>query len=158
MEVDFILQVTRELGLGGGSECVAFELHRAWLAMGIDARVITSHATEVEAHDGITLVASWLKSWGLGSRARHLATLFAVPFFTIAATLHVGRTRGRKLVLSHGDSLVGDVCVVHAVNRACLAEKRRRGYYGWLLDPTNLWVSLRDWWMLRGSRYRSVGA
>ena len=158
MEVSFILQVTREIGLGGGSECVAFELHRAWLAMGLDARVVTSQATEAEAHDGLIFVASWLNSWGIGSRARHLATLVVVPLFTLVASLRVWRTRGPKLVLSHGDSLIGDVCVVHAVNKASLAEKRRAGYYGWLLNPINLWVSVRDWLMLGGGRYRRIVA
>jgi UDP-glucose:(heptosyl)LPS alpha-1,3-glucosyltransferase len=47
--------------------------------------------------------------------------------------------RGSKIVLSHGDSLTGDICVVHAmVNNASLAEKRRAGYYSWLFNPTNL--------------------
>ena len=158
MEYEFILQVTREIGLGGGSECVAFELHRAWLAMGIDARVLTSHATEPEAQDGIALTASWLKNLPIGPRARHLAMSVAVPFFTLAASLRVWRTREPKIVLSHGDSLMGDVCVVHAVNRACLAEKRRNGDYAWLLNPTNLWVAWRDWWMFRGGRYRRIVA
>ena len=155
---EFILQVTREIGLGGGSECVAFELHRAWLEMGLDARVVTSHATEIEASEGIILAATWLKSWGLGLRVRHLATLIVVPLFTLVATLRVWRTRGSKIVLSHGDSLIGDVCVMHAVNNASLAEKRRAGYYSWLLNPTNLWVAMRDWWMLRGGRYRRIVA
>jgi glycosyltransferase involved in cell wall biosynthesis len=155
---EFILQVTREIGLGGGSECVAFELHRAWLAMGVDARVVTSNATESEARDGIILAGAWLKDWGSGSRARYLVTFLVVPLFTLAATLRVWRTRGRKIVLSHGDSLSGDVCIVHAVNSASLAEKRRTGSYGWLLNPTNLWVALRDWWMLGGGRYRRIVA
>jgi UDP-glucose:(heptosyl)LPS alpha-1,3-glucosyltransferase len=43
---------------------------------------------------------------------------------------------------------------VHAVNTACLAEKRRTGYYGWLLNPSNLWVAWRDRWMMQGGRYR----
>src|SRR2546422_8575202 len=127
MEMSSILQVTREIGLGGGSECVAFELHRAWLAMGLDAQVLTSQATEPEAQNGITLVATWLKSWGAGSRGRYLTTLLTVPLFTLAATLRIWQTRGPKIVLSHGDSLTGDVCIVHAVNNASLAEKRRTG-------------------------------
>ena len=28
-----IVQVSREIGLRGGSECVAYELHRAWRAL-----------------------------------------------------------------------------------------------------------------------------
>jgi len=153
-----ILQVTLEVGLAGGSECVAYELHRAWLALGLDARVLTSLATEPHPRQGITYVAPWLTSWGIRARWRHLAALVAVPLFTIAATWRAYRTRGAKIILSHGDSLIGDVCVMHAVNSAALAEKRREGYYGWMLNPTNLWVTCRDWWMLRGGRYRRVVA
>ena len=153
-----ILQVSLEVGLAGGSECVAYELHRAWLAMGLDARVLTSLATEPEPRKGISYVAPWLKVWGIRVRWRHLAALFAVPVFTLLATWRAYRTRGAKIILSHGDSLIGDVCVMHAVNRASLAEKWRAGYYGWLLNPTNLWVAWRDWWMLRGGRYRRIVA
>jgi glycosyltransferase involved in cell wall biosynthesis len=155
---EVILQVTLEVGLAGGSECVAYELHRTWLALGLDARVLTSLATEPDPRQGITYVAPWLTSWGIRARWRHLAALVAVPLFTIAATWRAYRTRGAKIILSHGDSLIGDVCVMHAVNRAALAEKRREGYYGWMFNPTNLWVTCRDWWMLRGGRYRRVVA
>lgn len=157
MELSFILQVTREIGLGGGTECVAFELHRAWLAMGIDARVITSNATEPEAHEGVSFAASWLKTWA-GARLRHFVALIAVPVFTFFASWRVFRNHDSKIVLSHGDSLIGDVCVIHAVNRACLDAKRRTGYYGWLLNPSNLWIAWRDRWMLGGGRYRKVVA
>ena len=155
MDLPFILQVSREVGLGGGSECVAFELHCAWLAMGLDAGIVAGNATEPEARQGLVVAAAWLKNWGGGrSRFRYLAALFAVPLFTLAATLRVLRIPRQKIVVSHGDSLIGDVCVVHAVNTACLAEKRRTGYYGWLLNPSNLWVAWRDRWMMRGRRYR----
>jgi UDP-glucose:(heptosyl)LPS alpha-1,3-glucosyltransferase len=159
MEMDsFILQVSFEMGFGGGSECVAFELHRAWQALGIDARAVTSHATEPEGRQGISLVAPGLMRLGLHSRWRHLAALVAVPLFTLTASWRVKRSGGSKIVLSHGDSLIGDVCVVHAINRASLAEKRRTGYYGWLLNPSNLWVAWRDRWMLSGGRYRKIVA
>ena len=158
MEEAFILQVCLEFGLGGGSECVAYELHRAWLALGLDARVITSTATEPEPQQGIGYIAGWLTVGSMRARWRHMATVIAVPLFTLLATWHAHRTRGNKIVLSHGDSLTGDVCVMHAVNRASLAEKRRAGYYGWLLNPSNLWVTWRDWWMLRGGRYRRIVA
>lgn len=158
MEEAFILQVSLEVGLAGGSECVAYELHRAWLALGLDSRVLTSLATEPEPQQGISYVAPWLTLWGRRARWRHLAALIAVPLFTLLATWRAYRTRGAKIILSHGDSLIGDVCVMHAVNRASLAEKRRAGYYGWLLNPTNLWVTWRDRRMLRGGRYRRVVA
>src|SRR6266850_3886085 len=158
MEEAFILQMSVEMGLGGGSEVVAYELHRAWLAMGIDARVLTSLATESEPQNGITFVAPWLTVWGIRARWRHLASIVAVPLFTLIATWRAYRMRGTKIVLSHGDSLIGDVCVVHAINRASLVEKRRAGYYRWLLNPSNLWVAWRDRRMLGGGRYRRIVA
>jgi UDP-glucose:(heptosyl)LPS alpha-1,3-glucosyltransferase len=158
MEEAFILQMSLEMGLAGGSEVVAYELHRAWLAMGIDARVLTSLTTEAEPQQGITYVAPWLTAWGMRARWRHLASIVAVPLFTLIATWRAYRMRGTKIILSHGDSLIGDVCVVHAVNRASLAEKRRAGYYRWLLNPSNLWVAWRDRRMLGGGRYRRIVA
>lgn len=158
MEEAFILQVSLEIGLGGGSECVAYELQRAWLALGLDARVLTSLTTESGPRQGIIHVAPWLTAWGLRARWRHLAALLAVPLFTFFATWRAYRTRGNKIILSHGDSLIGDVCVMHAVNRASLVEKRRAGDYRWLLNPSNLWVTWRDWWMLSGGRYRRIVA
>jgi len=152
LDFEFILQISREVGFGGGSECVAFELHRTWLAEGLDARIVTSNATEPEKQ-GVTIVAGWMNAL-ISTRLRYLGALFVIPFFTLVASWHVLRNRGNKIVLSHGDSLIGDICVVHAVNRACLAEKKRGGHYGWLLNPINIWVALRDWWMFRGRRYR----
>lgn len=158
MEEAVILQVSLEIGLGGGSECVAYELQRAWQGLGLDARVLTSLATESGSRHGVIYVAPWLTAWGMRARWRHLAALLAVPLFTLFATWRAYRTRGNKIILSHGDSLIGDVCVMHAVNRASLAEKRRAGDYRWLLNPSNLWVAGRDWWMLSGGRYRRIVA
>jgi len=157
MEIPFVLQVAREVGFGGGSECVAFELHRAWIALGMDVGILTSRATEPDAQVGVTLTAAWINH-RVPRRLRHLAILFAVPLFTIAATLKLARDRSRKIVLSHGDSLAGDVCVVHAVNRACLEAKSQAGYHGWRLNPSNLWIAWRDRWMFGHGRYRRVVA
>ena len=150
-----IVQISREIGLRGGSECVAYELHRAWRALGIDAQAITSFASETEGREGINLVAPWLGEW---SEWGYLTTALALPIFTLIATLRVRRDYRSGVVLSHGDSLAGDVCIVHAVNRASLAEKRRAGYYHWILNPANLWVAWRDWFMLARGRYRRIVA
>lgn len=150
-----IIQISREIGLRGGSECVAYELHRAWRALRINAQAITSVATETEAREGISLVTPWLGEW---SEWGYLATALALPIFTLVATLRVRRRYHGGIVLSHGDALAGDVCVVHALNRASLAEKRRAGYYHWLLNPANLWVAWRDWFMLGRGRYRRIVA
>src|SRR5262245_443362 len=106
-----IVQISREIGLRGGSECVAYELHRAWRAMRVDAQVITSIATESDAREGINLITTWLGDW---CEWGYLATALALPLFTLAATMRVRRKYAGGMVLSHGDSLAGDVCVIHA--------------------------------------------
>src|SRR6185437_15626757 len=58
------------------------------------------------------------------------------------------------IIVSHGDSLAGDVLVVHAVNAQSLKEKRNSGSWRWLFNPMHLWVSLRDRWMIGGLRCR----
>jgi glycosyltransferase involved in cell wall biosynthesis len=60
----------------------------------------------------------------------------------------------RAVVISHGDSLSGDVLVVHAVNAQSLAEKRSAQLWSWMFNPMHLWVALRDRWMIGGLRYR----
>jgi UDP-glucose:(heptosyl)LPS alpha-1,3-glucosyltransferase len=105
--------------------------------------------------EGINIIAPWLGEW---SEWGYLATALALPIFTLIATLRVRRDYRSGVVLSHGDSLAGDVCIVHALNRASLAEKRRAGYYHWLLNPANLWVAWRDWFMLARGRYRYIVA
>jgi len=76
-----------------------------------------------------------------------------VPTFTVLATRAVFRYP-KAVVLSHGDSLKGDVLVVHAVNSQSLAEKRNANVWSWLLNPMHLWIAIRDRWMIGGLRYR----
>lgn len=137
----------------GGSECVAYELHRAWRALHLDAQVITSLATEHDGREGLNFITTWLSDW---CEWGYLATAIALPLFTLAATMNARRHHRAGIVLSHGDSLFGDVCIVHAVNRASLAAKRSAGYYHWLFNPANLWVAWRDWFMLARGRYRRI--
>ena len=158
MEEAFILQVSLEMGLGGGSECVAYELHRAWLALGVRRARVHQPRHRTRTAAGNYLCGALADGLGHASALATSGALIAVPLFTLLATWRAYRTRGAKIILSHGDSLIGDVCVVHAVNRASLAEKRRAGYYSWLLNPSNLWVTWRDWWMLGGGRYRRIVA
>src|SRR5438552_1184182 len=66
----------------------------------------------------------------------------------------VEAARRDAAVISHGDGFRGDVLVVHAVNSASLAEKRRAGQWLWLFNPLHLWVAIRDRWMIAGLRYR----
>jgi len=153
-----VIQLTREIGLKGGIEVVAYELHRAWLAKGVDARVMTGNVTEVELPPGVIYTLPRLHRWSPWPRLRRFATLLREPLFTLIATLRVWRKHRSAIVVSHGDALIGDVCVIHSVHLASLIEKQRAGHYGWLLNPIHLWVLARDWWMLGGGRYRRVVA
>ena len=68
--------------------------------------------------------------------------------------LAVWRRGSDAAVLSHGDSLLGDAVVVHAINAENLSQKRLAGNWQWTLNLLHLWVWFRDCWMIRGLRYK----
>ncbi len=146
-------QVVMEFSLKGGIEAVAFELQRAFRSAGTDCRVVTSIAEDTSPD--VKRIAPVLARIGTRGRWRHVGRAVVVPLFTLAATrfLYADR-RERRVVLSHGDTLAGDVCVVHAVNRANLDMKRASGAWRWRLNPMHHWVSLRDRLMIGGLRFR----
>ena len=148
-------QVVMEFSLKGGIEAVAFELQRAFRAAGVDSRVVTSVADD--GAPDVERIAPVLARIGTRGAWRHAGRALAVPLFTLAATafLRAARRQGAgRVVLSHGDTLAGDVCVVHAVNRANLDAKRASGAWRWRLNPLHHWVSLRDRVMIGGLRFR----
>ncbi len=147
-------QVVMEFSLRGGIEAVAFELQRAFRAAGMDCRVVTS--VSEDGSPDITRIAPLVSRIPTRGRWRHVGRALAVPLFTLAATRFLGAARGaeRRLVISHGDTLAGDVCVVHAVNRANIDVKRAAGSWRWMLNPMHHWVSLRDRAMIGGLRFR----
>jgi glycosyltransferase involved in cell wall biosynthesis len=150
-----ILQIVQEFSLDGGVETVAYELQRSWLAAGVPSSVITSAV----AQDGrnmqtVRCIAPILNRISTRGRWRHLGRLLVVPAFTVAATSFIRSKAAHAVVLSHGDTLAGDVCVIHAVNKASLQDKIQRGGIRWMLNPLHYWVAMRDRWMIGGLRYR----
>ncbi len=147
-------QVVAEFSRHGGIEAVAFELQRAFRRAGIDSRVVTSVSEDTSAD--IERIAPLVSRIGTRGRWRYVGRAMAVPLFTLAATrfLKSPPRGGRRVVLSHGDTLAGDVCVVHAVNRANIAAKREAGNWRWRLNPMHHWVSWRDKVMIGGLRFR----
>lgn len=147
-------QVVMEFSLRGGIEAVAFELQRAFRSMGVDCRVVTSVSDEVSSD--VTRIAPLVSRIGTRGRWRHIGRAIAVPLFTLAATgfIRAARRGPDRLVISHGDTLAGDVCVVHAVNRANIDAKRASGGWRWMLNPMHHWVSARDRYMIGGLRFR----
>lgn len=149
-----IVQIVQEMSSGGGVETVASELARAFSRAGIGNTVLASAVdASVAAGTSIERVGPWLSRIPTRGWLRYLGRALVVPVFTLMATRAVFRHRN-AVIISHGDSLIGDVLVVHAVNAQSLAEKRGTRQWSWLLNPMHLWVSLRDRWMIGGLRYR----
>ena len=148
-----VTQVVLEFSLDGGIEAVAFEMQRAFREAGIASRVLTSVTRETGPE--VDRVLPWLARIGSRGRLRHVGRAITVPLFTLAASWRLWlMRRDGLLVLSHGDTLLGDICVVHAVNRANLDTKRAAGGWRWRLNPMHLWVSWRDRVMIGGLRFR----
>lgn len=147
-------QVVMEFSQRGGIEAVALELQRAFRSVGLDSRVVTSVSEDTSAD--VERIAPLVSRIGTRGRWRHVGRAMAVPLFTLAATrfLRTSRQGTSRVVLSHGDTLTGDVCVVHAVNRANIDAKREAGQWRWRLNPMHHWVSWRDKVMIGGLRFR----
>jgi len=149
-----IVQIVQELSTVGGVETVAFELARAFSRAKIPNTVLASTVDgPVASGTTIERIGPWLSRIPTRGLLRHLGRLFVVPIFTILATRAIFR-HPSAVILSHGDSLKGDVLVVHAVNAQSLVEKRNANTWSWLLNPMHLWISLRERWMIGGLRYR----
>src|SRR4051794_13273864 len=149
-----IVQIVQELSTSGGVETVAGELARVFSRNGIANLVLASSVGEsIGPETDIERVAPWLSRIPTRGLLRHIGRALVVPAFTIAATNALRRHPG-AVVISHGDSLKGDVLIVHAVNAQSLSEKRAAGSWLWLLNPMHAWVSVRDRWMIGGLRYR----
>jgi UDP-glucose:(heptosyl)LPS alpha-1,3-glucosyltransferase len=150
-----IAQVVQELSTAGGVETVAAELARVFTRSGLPNVVLASAVGKTfEEETKVERVAPWLSLIPTRGFFRHLGRVLVVPIFTLAATRVIKRHYPGAVVISHGDSLTGDVLVVHAVNAESLREKRNSGNWRWLFNPMHLWVSLRDRWMIGGLRYR----
>jgi UDP-glucose:(heptosyl)LPS alpha-1,3-glucosyltransferase len=149
-----IVQVVQELSNAGGVETVAIELARVFTRHGLPNVVLASAVGgEVDPTLKLDRVAPWLAYIPTRGPLRHIGRAIVVPLFTLAATRALAR-HPNAVVISHGDSLTGDVLIVHAVNAQSLAEKRAAGSWRWLLNPLHMWVGLRERAMIGGLRYR----
>jgi glycosyltransferase involved in cell wall biosynthesis len=150
-----ITQVVQEYSRKGGIENVAFELQQAWRNSHVDAILLAGIAPCSEKCSDIKIVkAPFNKVATRGNLGRYFGRLLVVPFFTFAVSRYIHKLDTDDVVLSHGDTFVGNALVVHAVNRASLAAKIKNGEYKWLLNPMHWWVAFRDWYMIAGLRYQ----
>lgn len=159
-----IVQAVQEFSRAGGTETVAFELQRAWEADGTPSSVLAAvigpdipAAARMRVRFALPTLLQHIPTRG---RWRHIGRSMLVPAYTVAASIMLRRDqRGsggtdKPVVLSHGDSLVADVVVLHAVNAANLAQKRLDREWRWMFNPLHFWVGARDRLMLRGLRAR----
>lgn len=153
-----IVQIIQEFSTVGGAETVAWELAQAFCRSAITNAVICRIAAPgADPATRIVPVAHHLEGIPTRGRSGYLGRLAVIPGFTFAASRAARRERS-AVVISHGDSLTGDVLVVHAVNAESLALKAKGGEWRWRLNPLHLWVALRDRWMIGGRRYHTYVA
>ncbi|WP_316178931.1 MULTISPECIES: glycosyltransferase family 4 protein [unclassified Bradyrhizobium] len=153
-----IVQIVQEISNAGGVETVAIELARVFGRNGLSNVVLASTVADNLEHTiRVERVAPWLARIPTRGLFRHIGRAVVVPLFTLAATRALAR-HPDAVVVSHGDSLKGDVLIVHAVNAQSLAEKRAAGSWRWMLNPMHLWVALRDRFMIGGLRYQAFVA
>jgi UDP-glucose:(heptosyl)LPS alpha-1,3-glucosyltransferase len=149
-----IVQIVQELSSVGGVETVASELAYAFSRANIANTVVASVVDKRKVPGThIERVGAWLSRIKTRGILRYFGRAIVVPTFTLLAT-RAAYHHPKAVIISHGDSLTGDVLVVHAVNAQSLAEKRSAGTWMWMFNPMHLWVSLRDRWMIGGLRYR----
>lgn len=138
---------------------MAYELDRVWRGQGQASSMMA--CSFAEPHPAAQPVARWLAGLPTRGAARHAGRAIAMPAFAIAATRQLRALRRQRhdmVFLSHGDTLDGDVCVVHAVNRASLQAKRAAGEWRWRLNPMHGWVGWRDRLAIGGGRYQRLVA
>lgn len=153
-----IVQIVQEFSTAGGVETVAWGLAGAFSRAGITNAVVAATASQgSDPRTDIRRVAGWLSRVPTRGSLRYLGRLIVVPAFSIAATLAARRTPG-SIIISHGDSLIGDILVVHAVNAESLAAKRADGQWAWIFNPMHYWIMLRDHLMIRGLRCKQYVA
>lgn len=149
-----IIQVVQEFSVKGGVESVAYELQQQWRNSNVDSTVLAGVSSDYNRVDVKLVTNPFSKLSTRGGLSKYLGRLIVVPSFTLAATLQLRHTNKDSIILSHGDSLIGDALIVHAVNKASLKEKQRSGKLSWMLNPMHWWVGGRDRYMIGGLRYQ----
>ncbi len=151
-----VVQITRSLDPTRGIAYVAHHLAREFCAAGLPVVSLTWFPASPAVQPGIgeCRTAPRLARLMRALRHPHLRLVCEVPLFTLWATLVARRLRQPgDVLLSHGDSLIGDVYVAHSCHRAAVAAKRAQGAWRWMLYPLHGFVLLREAWIFgRGRR------
>ena len=144
-----VVQISRSLDPTRGIAYVAHHLAREFSAAGLPVLSLTWFCGAAGAGGGIgeCRTSPWLARLSGLLRNPRLRLAVEVPLFTLWASLTARRLRRRgDLLLSHGDSLIGDVYVAHSCHRAAIAAKRAAGERGWMFYPLHWFVLLREAW------------
>ncbi len=155
-----IVQVVSDFGLSsGGVATAARELAKGWQAIGMPSRTLTMDRSDLESSvevEPIAPILARLQTRG-GGVGMYIGRLLVVPVFTLAATV-AARKYSLSVVLSHGDTLRGDVLVIHSLHAAMIEEKRTSGNWAWAVNPLNLMLAARDKFVITGLRFKKYVA
>jgi glycosyltransferase involved in cell wall biosynthesis len=147
-----IVQITRSLATTGGSFYVAHSLAREFRRRGVDVLNVAWFPRELPPRPdlGARHGATVLPRLTAAIRSTHLRMALEAPLFALWSTLTARRQRRPgDLLLSHGDTLAGDVHVAHSCHRAAITAKRADGQWRWVFFPFHWFVLLREAWVFR---------
>lgn len=130
-----VVQIVREIGLGGGVNGVAYNLEREFSRRGVPTGRVTSEHVPLAA-------------LSMPLRAGRLVLAARVCWSVVVFSLFAGRAlrrrcRGDCVSISHNDALVGDVYVAHSVHLAYL-QTRGSLLRACLRNPLHLFVLARE--------------
>lgn len=144
-----IVQIVREVGLGGGVNSVAFNLDREFARRGVRTGRVTSEDVPLAVAPG---------PQGAGRLVSTARLLWSVALFSLFAGRALRRRYGGDCVsIAHNDALAGDVYVAHSVH---LAYLRTRGslLLACLRNPLHVVVLVREAVRYRLGLHRAVVA
>ncbi|MGR6466421.1 glycosyltransferase family 4 protein [Rhizobium sp. PAMB 3182] len=149
-----VAQIIQEFSTVGGVERVAWDLALALGRLGQPNSVVCStYANDTPSSVKIRPLVRWLSRVPKRGAMKYVGRMIVVPIFAIASKF-AELAKDNSIIISHGDSLVGDIVVIHAVNAESLREKRRAGQVAWLFNPLHAWVAVRDRIMIGGLRFK----
>lgn len=152
-----VLQVVRSINPVGGINGVAFCLAREFHKRGLIVETLTGELPKeqfVRVPLGKLSLLSGVKC--LINLSHYLRFELAAIWFSFLATWKLKARYRDSVILSHGDSLSGDIFVGHACHWASTHIKIRNGRWRWVLNPVNWFVIVRDLWVFRGKRFRRL--
>ncbi|MBN1827218.1 MAG: glycosyltransferase family 4 protein [Candidatus Eisenbacteria bacterium] len=150
-----VLQISRSLEPTGGIARVAHHLAREFRRAGVAVENIGWYPRELPAETdlGARRAPPAIARVAGAARNRRLRVFLEVVLFSLWSGGAARRAlREGDIILSHGDSFMGDVFVAHSCHRAAVEAKRAAGERRWMLYPLHWFVLFREALVFRRRR------